>query len=151
MAYEYKSGVLHLSPYGRIDAANATLDAYTETGNTTWALAYGSQKVNLLSGDLGIRGDWIVQRHFGAILPHFRIEARHEFEGSDTVSLQYANLLGGPTYSITPIPTGRDTLNLGLGSDWRFNNGMLFSLDYDADLQSKLSSQRVTVRLRTSF
>jgi uncharacterized protein YhjY with autotransporter beta-barrel domain len=151
LAYEYKSSGLHLSPYGRIDAANATLDAYTETGNTTWALAYGSQKVNLLSGDLGLRGDWIVQRRFGAIAPHFRIEARHEFEGSDTVSLQYANLLGGPTYSVTPIATGRDTLDLGLGSDWRFNNGMLFSLDYDADLQAKLSSQRVTVRLKTSF
>ncbi|MBS0295171.1 MAG: autotransporter domain-containing protein [Proteobacteria bacterium] len=152
LAYEWRRDGFHLSPYGRLDAANASLHGYAETGNTTWALTYGSQKANLLSGDLGLRGDWIVHQGYGDMLPHFRIEARHEFEGSNAVNLQYSAALSGPTYTVTPVPASRDTVDLGIGSAWSFKNGFLFSLDYQRTFaDSRGDNARVTLRLKTSF
>jgi uncharacterized protein YhjY with autotransporter beta-barrel domain len=152
LAYEWRQDGFHLSPYGRLDAANATLHGYAETGNTTWALTYGSQKANLLSGDLGLRGDWIVHQGYGDMLPHFRIEARHEFEGSNAVNLQYSAALSGPTYTVTPIPASRDTVDLGIGSDWSFKNGFFFSLDYDSILADQTGNdQRFTIKLKKTF
>ena len=152
LAYEWRQDGFHLSPYGRLDAANASLHGYAETGNTTWALTYGSQKANLLSGDLGLRGDWIVHQGYGDMLPHFRIEARHEFEGSNAVNLQYSAALSGPTYTVTPVPASRDTVDLGIGSAWSFKNGFLFSLDYDAILADQTGNdQRFTIKLKKSF
>lgn len=53
--YEYRQENWLLSPYARLDLANATLDKYRERGDEMFTLSYDEQKVKTTSTSLGMR------------------------------------------------------------------------------------------------
>jgi uncharacterized protein with beta-barrel porin domain len=54
-AYQFRWDGLMLSPYGRINAAWVTLNAFTESGGLGGALAYSSQTAEFYTAVLGLR------------------------------------------------------------------------------------------------
>ena len=149
-AWDYDDGRRQFSPYGRLMAARANLGAYTEHGDPIWALAFGEQDVDMLTGTLGVRGAYAYDLGSGVFVPHFRAEYHRQFEGNGSVLVRYADLLSGPTYSVDPLELDRNSFRFGLGADWRFD-ALSFSLDYDAGVSDNQDSGRVTLRLNTRF
>ena len=130
-AWEIQDGRWRLSPYSSIDLADARLDPYVEVGDPVWALAYGRETVKLVTGSLGLHGDYLFQRSWGDFSPHLRIEYQHDFNGSESVDLRYADLIGGTLYTLQPNLLTTDNLVFGLGGDWRLKDGWSLSLDWE--------------------
>jgi hypothetical protein len=152
VAWDVDNGGWKLSPYARLSVASATLDAFTETGDPVYSLAYGAMDVDMVAGNLGIRGEHAYEMDFGTFTPRFRAEYRHQFEGAGVATLRYTDLLTGPTYSVSGVPIDRDTLVVGLGADWRWKNGFTFSLDYEGDIaDSEQDRHRLLIRMSTKF
>jgi hypothetical protein len=59
-AYQFRWDGLMLSPYGRINAAWVTLNAFTENGGLGGALAYSSQTAEFYTAVLGLRGKYTI-------------------------------------------------------------------------------------------
>jgi uncharacterized protein YhjY with autotransporter beta-barrel domain len=151
-AWEYREGALHVSPYGRIEAASANLGAYSETGDPVLSLRFASQNVDLLTGDLGIHGDYVFHFSSGDFLPKLRIEYRHEFDGAGSATFNYASVIGGQAFTVQSLPLDHDTIDLGVGAEWRLKNGFHFSLDYEGSLANKQEDQqRVLVKVSKQF
>ena len=93
-AWDYDDGRRQFSPYGRLMAARANLGAYTEHGDPIWALAFGEQDVDMLTGTLGVRGAYAYDLGSGVFVPHFRAEYHRQFEGNGSVLVRYADQIG---------------------------------------------------------
>jgi hypothetical protein len=135
--YEYGGpGSFHLAPYGRVDIASAELGAYSETGDPVLGLTFQRQSVQLLTGDLGLRGDYTFHFRWGDFAPRVRAEYRHDFEGAGSAVYGYTSLLG-QTFSTSALPIDHDVIDLGIGADWRTKGGLRFSFDYDGSAATK--------------
>lgn len=147
-AYEYlRDGVL-LSPYGRLDLAQSRLKQSTESGAGQYALTYFSQTVPTVQLALGLRAESTHETRFGLVLPRLRVEYQHEFAGERQASLAYADLFGGPRYSVSPTTVNRNSVLLGVGSDFLLRKGLAFSIDYQVQRSfGGERSQAVQVRL----
>ncbi len=132
-AYQFRFDGLMLSPYARINAAWLTLDAFTETGGLGGALAYSSQSVNFYTAVLGLRGKYTFLTDWGSVAPRFRVEYNHDFAGTSTIFLQYADLLG-PIYSLTTSPASRDRATFGAGTDLMIRDQHRLAFDYQYDV-----------------
>jgi uncharacterized repeat protein (TIGR01451 family) len=132
-AYQFRFDGLMLSPYARINAAWLTLDAFTETGGLGGALTYSSQSVNFYTAVLGLRGKYTFLTDWGSVAPRFRVEYNHDFAGTSTIFLQYADLLG-PIYSLTTSPASRDRATFGAGTDLMIRDQHRLALDYQYDV-----------------
>ena len=134
--YEHRSEGLLLSPYGRLDFARDRLKQYTETGAGLSALTYFEQRVPTLQFALGLRAESVHETAFGWALPRLRAEFRHDFKGEGQATLAYADLFSGPTYSVTPAVDKRNSLLLGIGSDFILRNGLKLGVDYQIQRMS---------------
>ena len=90
--YEYRRGRWLVSPYGRVEASRARLDAFSERGGGLWDLAYGVQTVETLSGILGLRFGYSMPMDWGTLKPRGRLEYTHDFAGSNRLGIGYADL-----------------------------------------------------------
>ncbi|HEX7339127.1 MAG TPA: putative Ig domain-containing protein [Rhodanobacteraceae bacterium] len=115
--YEHRAKSLLLVPYVRLDAAHARLDGYTERGDDVYALTYGEQTVNTTTGSVGLRLQWSIKRDYGIWAPSLRVEYQHDFQGSSTVALRYADLLQGPVYQaeVPQLANNHALLGAGVG------------------------------------
>lgn len=132
-AYQFKWDGFMLSPYGRINAAWVNLNAFTETGGLGGALTYSSQQAEFYTAVLGLRGKYTILTDWGAVAPRFRVEYHHDFSGTSTIFLQYADLLS-PVYSLTTSPAGRDRASVGAGTDLMIGDRHRLSADYQYDV-----------------
>jgi uncharacterized protein YhjY with autotransporter beta-barrel domain len=145
--YDYRSDGLHLSPYGRLDAAVDRLHQSTETGAGAFDLSYARQSTQSTSLSLGLRAETAHEMDFGSAMPRMRIEFKHDFKGEQQASVAYADL---PTtsYAITSTTTNLNSLLFGLGSDFLLHNGLRLSLDYQMERTSMHdNSQAVLFKL----
>ena len=152
--YEYRPGNLLASPYARVNASWSTLDAFTESGGGVFALQYGTQTVNSLTGGFGLRAAYKLAQAWGAITPRMRIEYAHEFAGASIATVAYADLVGagGSTYALPITQTGSDFVTTGLGVDLNFINSWILSLDYRSAFgQEKTPPQMLQMKLMTKF
>lgn len=134
--YELRGGSVLLSPYGRLDFARARLKAYTESGAGLNALTYFEQRVPTLQLALGLRAESAHEASFGWVQPRLRLEFRHDFKRDGQASLAYADLPGGPLYSIPAASERRNALVLGLGSDFILRGGTRLGVDYQVQRHS---------------
>jgi len=128
-AYEIRTNTWLVSPYGRLEMSRSWLDGYTEEGGGIFALAYGGQKVDTLSGILGLRAEYSFDMAWGRLTPGARVEYTYDFEGSSRVGLGYADL-DVLTYSFEIEPSGRDHATFGLSLDAEMGDDWSFGLDY---------------------
>ena len=128
--YEHRDGNVLLSPYGRLDFSYDRLKAATESGAGLNALAYHDQKLRSFQFSLGLRADTSHSASFGVIVPRIRIETRHDFKGERQATIAYADQPAGPHYAVTPAMEGRNSLMLGIGSDFILAGGLRLGVDY---------------------
>lgn len=147
--YEHYAEGLLLSPYGRLDFGRARLDAYTETGAGLAALTYFEQTSPALQFALGLRAESVHEADFGWVMPRLRLEFRHDFKRERDATLAYADLPAGPIYTIPSSTERRNSLVLGLGSDFILRGGTTLGLDYQVQRLSGIErSQAVRLWLR---
>jgi outer membrane autotransporter protein len=127
--YEQRANGVLLSPYGRIDHSNATLDAATESGAGVFALAYGRQRNPITQGALGVRAESIREAHSGWLNLRGRAEWRHLFKGAGSATIAYADI-PGVDYLYSPVTTQRNSLVLGLGTEYILRSGLTAGLEY---------------------
>ena len=127
-----KEGLL-LSPYGRLDAGVTWLDQAVETGAGTNALAYFDQTLQTLQFSLGLRAESRHATSFGWALPRLRMELKHDFKDDRQASVAYVDQFAGPRYSVTSPGVNRDSLLVGVGSDFVLQSGLKLSVDYQVE------------------
>ena len=118
------------TPYARLDAAQATLDEYTESGDPLYALTYDDMDVETMTVNAGLRIDYRREVSWGLWSPQFRVEYQHDFKGNGAQTLRYADLPAGPFYRADLNGFDRSRLMLGLGMLFNFDNDWSFKLDY---------------------
>jgi len=115
--YEWRTEEWMLSPYGRLQFARSSLDAYTETGAGWHALRFDKQNITNTSASLGLRGEISHDTRWGTLLPFGRLELQHDFDHQSNMRLGYADLAGSSqSYSISSTALGRNRVQLGFGS-----------------------------------
>lgn len=150
--YEWRQGNLLLSPYGRVDFSTSRLDTSTETGAGAYALRYVRQTSTSVEGALGVRAESIHAADFGYAVPRVRVEYRHEFKRSGDAFIQYADQAGGPLYRLPSAGGPRDSMVLGLGSDFILRDGLTLSIEYQLSHSfSNASTQALRLRLSKDF
>jgi len=147
--YEFRNGNLLLSPYGRIDFSTDRLNASTETGAGAYALRYVRQTSTSIQGALGMRAESIHAADFGYVVPRARVEYRHELKRSGDAYIQYADQLGGPLYQLPSAGGPRNSVMLGLGSDFILRDGLTLSVEYQLS-HSFANASTHALRLRLS-
>jgi uncharacterized protein YhjY with autotransporter beta-barrel domain len=128
--YEHRQDGLLLSPYGRLDFGIHRLKQATETGASFDALTYFDQTLPTLQFSLGLRAESQHQTDFGWALPRLRVEFKHDFEGDRQATIAYADQFAGPRYALTSAGVSRDSLLIGIGSDFLFRGGFRLGIDY---------------------
>ncbi|OGB27011.1 MAG: hypothetical protein A3I66_22260 [Burkholderiales bacterium RIFCSPLOWO2_02_FULL_57_36] len=145
--YEFRTTGLTLSPYGRFDVAQHRLKQATETGAGAFALTYADQKSPSVQFSLGLRADSAHATSFGWVAPRMRIEFQHDFKGAQDATVAYADL-PGVRYVLPGAATNRNSVVLGVGSDFVFRRGLTLSLDYQTQRSSgQENSQAVMFRM----
>ena len=128
--YQHQGDNLLLTPYGRVDLARASLDGYTETGDAIYALNYQRQTVKTSTATAGLLAQWSAKRDYGTWVPQLRFEFGHDFQGSSTATMRYADLLNGPLYQATLYSQSRNHSMLGAGVSLQTNGGWLLRAEY---------------------
>jgi len=138
--YEYRDRNLLVSPYGRIDFAVDRLDEVTETAPGVQALTFGQTTQRSVQAVAGIRAESKHETDFGFAMPRARLEYRRELQSAPSITLWYADLIGGPQYAMTPAGVSRNALLFGVGTDLVFRGGLRLGVDYTAQRASGASN-----------
>jgi len=127
--YENRQDGWLISPYGRLEASRSTLDGFTESGGSIYRLNYGDQKIDTLSGVLGLRLEYAMTMDWGVLKPRARLEYTHDFNGSSRISLGYTDI-GTMPYGIDIDPLSSDYLTIGFGFDAHVGDSWNLAFDY---------------------
>lgn len=151
-SYEWRERDLLVSPYARIDFSVDKLRSSTETGAGAFALTHFGQTNTSVQGALGVRAESAHATRFGYAVPRVRAELRHEFKGNGDAFVGYADQPGGPRFAMISPGSARNTLVLGLGSDFLMRDGLTLSMEYQLSHSfSNDSSYAVRLRLSKDF
>jgi len=150
--YEYHNNALLISPYGRLDLANANLDSFTEHGDSIYALSYMGQTVKTTTTSIGVHADYVFKEDFGTVAPQVRLEYEHDFQGSSNATMTYADLIAGPNYSAPIDPLAHNHYLIGIGANWQFNNNLIIRLEYDNQLDTgDQDNQSILLNIQKKF
>ncbi|PTN56228.1 autotransporter domain-containing protein [Stenotrophomonas panacihumi] len=133
--YPYRSDSLLLTPYGRLDVARASLDAYSESGDASHALDYRGQTVDTSTASLGLLAQWTLRRGAGLWQPMLRAEFGRDLQGDSQATMRYLDTLDGPFYQATLEGRSRSHGTLGAGLSWQAA-GWLLRAEYQNYLDS---------------
>jgi uncharacterized protein YhjY with autotransporter beta-barrel domain len=128
--YEFHTDGVLLSPYGRLDLAYDRFKQASETGAGMNALTYFKQTQKTVQAALGLRAESRHETSFGYVRPRLRVELKHDFEGEHDANIAFADQVPGPVYTVSPPGRDRNSMLLGVGSDFEFRNGLNFGVDY---------------------
>uniref|UniRef100_UPI003EB99D64 autotransporter family protein n=1 Tax=Xanthomonas sacchari TaxID=56458 RepID=UPI003EB99D64 len=127
---DLQRGDWQITPYARVDAARATLDAYSEAAMAPYALRYEDMDVATTTGNLGLRLEWRRQMTWGRLTPQFRLEYQHDFQGRGDAALGYADIIGGTLYRTGQSVYDRNRLMLGVGVVFSTDQGLSTRVEY---------------------
>ncbi len=133
---DFQSGVWQVTPYVRADVMRGDLEAYTETGDAIFSLAYDNMEVDTTTGNVGVRIDYRHQAAWGFLTPQFRLEYQHDFRANGSQSMRYADMPTGPFYSTRLSEFDRTRLMFGLGLLFDLDRGWTLRVDYRGLLDS---------------
>ncbi len=108
----------------------ALLDIAVEQGSEVFALRYGDQDVDTSTGNAGLRIESRKTAAWGAWTPQLRVEYQHDFSGSGTATMQYADLVGVPFYRTSLDGFDRNRWMLGAGVMFDFGRHWGLRVDY---------------------
>ncbi|AZS23001.1 tandem-95 repeat protein [Caulobacter sp. FWC26] len=151
LAYDRRSGRRARSLYGRMETSRASLAAFTETGAGISALHYQAITPATVTGNLGVKLEWIVEARTFVFAPSARMEWRHEFQQPGDQTISYADWLDGPLYNVSLDGWSRDSLALELGGRWTLGDNLDIDASYRSTLVSNGSSQGLHLKLIARF
>ncbi|MDG2535816.1 Ig-like domain-containing protein [Sphingomonas sp. HITSZ_GF] len=142
-------GQLQWSLYGRGEYMDADLDAYVETGAGRYNLRFDARQVRSLTGTIGARFQYRQKMSFGSVTPRVRAEWNHEFADVDAQWLDYADIPGLATYSLSGNGWKREQLQLSLGARFDILKGA-WSFDFETGLRTGQGEKAGTLQLRVT-
>ncbi len=126
---DQKSGPLSYAPYARLDAMDAALKAYTETGGDA-ALAFDTTRMRGFGLAVGLRGQYdIAWSSSLTVSPTGRLEYRRAMAGQATQTLSYAND-NSTSYALERTTPGRNAVNMSLGLKVADKSGVSGLVEY---------------------
>ncbi|WP_332676496.1 putative Ig domain-containing protein [Brevundimonas sp.] len=149
--WDIRDGRRLLSPYGRLTATQSDLGAYSETTGGVYALAYESQTARTLTGTFGLRSAWSFLTSFGEVVPRFRLEYSHDFQGSDRANLFYVDWVDGPVYGVDVDPMDQNRVLGGVGLDVLTLAGSRFSFEYEVSVGNGSEQHQVRLLIQSRF
>ncbi|WP_325430741.1 fibronectin type III domain-containing protein [Dyella sp.] len=151
--YEYKYQSWLLTPYGSMQWSLSRLNSYSETGDVTEALTYGSELVRTTQALLGLRASTQYKEDWGLIIPHARLEFGHEFQGVTSTTLSYALIPSAGSWNIlsNPYSANGNSVQLGFGSDLKLQGNWLITTDYDYLVQPHSHDQMIKLGVKKQF
>ncbi|WP_426702276.1 putative Ig domain-containing protein [Rhodanobacter sp. Col0626] len=150
--YDYRKEQFHLSPYGRVDIASGTLNGYTEHGDSIYALNYRKETVKTTTGNLGLRVDYQYALSSGTFAPMLRLEYQHDFQGSTSAAISYADLLSGPLYRADVAGLSQNRTLLGVGASLQTGEGLELRFEFSSQFGTgSESDQSIMFNLQKKF
>lgn len=151
--YEYKWRNWLLSPYTRMQWSLSRLNAYSETGDVTEALTYGSQLVRNSQAIIGLRASGEYKQSWGVLIPHFRLELGHNFQGATDTTLSYAFVPSAGSWNVltNPYSTNGNSVQAGFGGDLRLWSNWLISTEYDYMAEPHAHDQMIKFGVKKQF
>lgn len=135
---EYRDNGVLISPYARLDYSSDRLNQNTEMGASQYALTYFQQTTPSVQGAIGVRAESVHNTNFGWAAPRLRAEYRHDFQGERQTSIGYADSIGG-RFGLTTGAVSRNTLVLGIGSEFIYRGGWTLGVDYQVEHSTSFS------------
>ena len=117
------------APYTRLQFIDAQLDAFSETGDPTWALFYANASMHEISGVVGFNASYNFPTSWGALSPTLRAEYTRAFDSNLKQALNYADTPGF-NYAFSVPGSGPNTFSGALGLTTRFTAGASANLEY---------------------
>ena len=151
-SYEHKGDHWMLAPFGRLDAVRMTFDPYSETGSSFWALNFQRMTTSAVRAALGVRVSHDVPVDWGRLKLNANVEDDYRLSGDYRQALGYADLVGGPLYSVAGAATSTNQIAGGLGL-----SAQIGAVNVDAKYQLsvgsrwKVESQTVSGGIRIAF
>jgi len=152
-SYEYSTGPLLLSPYGRVQTAWSQLNGFQEAGGGYYNLIYGEQTITTVAGVIGLRSEYIVPTSWSVLTARGRLEYTHNFTGDSNAAMGYADLGTGLPYSLEIDPMDSNYATVGVGLDAKLPNGVVFGFNYQGMIgfDGEDVSQTLMLRASTRF
>jgi uncharacterized protein YhjY with autotransporter beta-barrel domain len=132
----------------RLDAAQATLRAFTENEAPGESLQYQRHQVPSLSVVAGAEASSRVGSRFGVLTPRGRIELRHELDRGGLASVGYADDRSGAVYGTPTGGTKQNSLSMSLDATLALSDGWSIGSGYRLELSNSGRASRVDLRLR---
>ena len=128
-----------------------TTGYFTEFDAGAYSLAYGDQRVDSLSANLGLRAYDTIELPIGLLRPELRGEYGYDLAGRSSMLLGYANL-GSRSYSTLAGRTARHNLEVSLLLDLQLAGGWKLGTGYRTTIGSQSQrSHTVDVHVEVRF
>ncbi|MDA9605799.1 autotransporter domain-containing protein [Candidatus Pelagibacter sp.] len=126
-AREYEDGDVIITPTGRIDGSYTALNSYTESG--TNAISYNDQDIKSLMASLGVLIDQDTDWENSNVKSRFNLEYGKEFASNSKVVTSYVS--DNENFEYQADNKNRDIYTAGLGFDFKHDQGLTISTDYE--------------------
>ncbi|MBC8982357.1 autotransporter domain-containing protein [Pseudomonas lurida] len=150
--YEFKEDAWRVAPYGRVDVSSTKLDGFRESGSGAFDLAYAAQRMNVLSGTGGLRGQYGFSLKPTELTLRGRLEYSHTFSGDSTARMGYADI-SDSTYGVSTQGQSENLMTVALGADLALPGGLTTGVTYQGSygLGDDSRSHALMLRLGTRF
>lgn len=141
-----------MAPYGRVDVSSTKLDGFRESGSDAFDLAYAAQRMNVLSGTGGLRGQYGLSLKSTELTLRGRLEYSHTFSGDSTARMDYADI-SDSTYGVSTQGQSENLMTVALGADFSLPGGWTTGVTYQGSygLGDDFRSHTLMLRLGTRF
>ncbi len=150
--YEFREDTWRIAPYGRVDVSSTKLDGFRESGSGAFDLAYAAQRMNVLSGTGGLRGQYGYSLKPTELTLRGRLEYSHTFSGDSTAHMGYADI-SDSTYGVSTQGQSENLMTVALGADFSLPGGLTTGVTYQGSygLGDDSRSHALMLRLGTRF
>lgn len=98
--YMFGAGMLKIGPVGQLDYLHATIDGYTESGDSVLTQSVHAQTFDMLTGSIGIRAEVPVSVGGVRVQPYGEISAAHHFnDGGRVLTTEQTSAPGLPIHT----------------------------------------------------
>ena len=151
--YDFKLGGTTLTPFARVEYLNLQIDGFSERGSNGLDLQIRKQTVESLVTVLGGRIAHAISTPFAVLIPHLRLEWRHEYlNDSRSITAKFVNDPFGVFFTIPTENPDRDYFALGAGVAAALKKGVAAFLDYETVIGLRdITTHNFTAGVRVQF
>ncbi|MCI8210507.1 hypothetical protein AUC61_13280 [Pseudomonas sp. S25] len=150
--YEFREEAWRVAPYGRVDVSSTKLDGFRESGSGAFNLAYAEQRMTVMSGSGGLRGQYGLSLKPAEVTLRGRIEYSHTFSGDSTARMGYVDI-SDSTYGVSTQGQSENLMTVALGADFALPGGITTGFTYQGSygMGDESRSHALMLRLGSRF